>query len=106
MKNPKITEDEKIFAALSYVFPFQPFIFVLSKLSGLYTDFFKKHLKNSIFLYSLLTFITLIVVLIKKIKIPETLQIFSNIILILLFIISVFVLCLIFVKALKIFKDN
>ncbi len=106
MKKEKITDDEKIFAALSYVFPFQLFIYFMSKPAGLYTPFFKKHFKNSCIFYGIIFVLGLIAFLIKGINLPESLQVFRNILLVLMFIASISILCLIFIKAIKIFESN
>ncbi len=106
MQNPKISEDEKIFSALAYIFPFQFFIYFLSKPAGLYTPFFKKHFKNSCFLYFIIFLMGFIAFLFKRVNFPESLQIFRSILLVIMFSVSVLILLYMFIKAYKIFDDN
>lgn len=102
--NTALENDERVFASLMYVFPFQPFIYIMLRCTDYYTDFIKKHLKNSIILYLILFGITVIAIAMRQLNVSGTLQAICAVTYIVLFAASIILLIIICVKAFSVFK--
>ena len=98
------SQDEKMFAALSYIFPFQFFVWIMAVFAGINTDFVKHHLKKSFLVY--IIFILLNVPVPFLLNVTGTLFRPTRILLFIMFLISIAIVFYIIYCAMKIFKED